>query len=862
MKFSKWIAMLSAAVMALCVSAVAQVPNAQGCSGGCEPASRHKLAMCTFSDGMGGSTTGTNLDVGGLVAGLQSTCATFAAAHTNSSQTTTFLVCTPNPTLGFNYSGGNSGAFAIDGVARVTYSNGTSQDAPGPWNTGSCTCADQINVNNAKMGTDGQCYCPLGYSWHDGLQGCVRFGDRFHFIDQPRQCVNVKGGNPIYPLTGSKRQDESIPLGAGFDSLKINYDTVLNLPTSDGAAAFSPYRVRYIAGLWSTSMHRKLVMQFNASVQTAAVQADRGANRWISFSRNSNGTYSPMSGVADTLIRTAAGWRYTDAETGTQEVYDAAGTLLQAVTAAGANYTFVYSTTSTPVSIAPSAGLLIAVQDSFGRSVQFNYVQPTARGSFPRLTKVIDTAGRTTTLNYTGTNLTGLTWPDGMGRQYLYELANLPWAMTGVIDELSNRLSTYGYNAAGLAVSTELAGSQDQYSATWGVEPRWSVVTSFDQSNGILWRDHYLTLPQDVVMRLPNLADIHFGTTLINGNPRVTSRDQPAGAGCNASTSSSAFDANGNVASKDDFVGTRTCYVNDLSRNLQTARVEGLANTVTCDGVTPVGAALPAGSRKTSTQWHPDWLLQSKVAEPGRLTTSVYNGQPDPFNANAIASCAPAGAVLPDGKPIAVLCKQVEQATTDVNGGQGFAAALEAGVPNRVRSWTYDQYGHVLTQVDPLGHTTTYAYYGTTSPGNYTMGDLASVTNALGQVTNFAQYNANGQVLTTTDPNGVATVNTYDLRQRLLSTTVGGQTTGYTYDSAGQLTRITRPDSSYVGYEYDAAHRLNAIVDNLGNRIEYTLDNAGNRTAEQVKDPSGTLRRSLARSIDALGRVQQTTGRE
>jgi hypothetical protein len=40
------------------------------------------------------------------------------------------------------------------------------------------------------------------------------------------------------------------------------------------------------------------------------------------------------------------------------------------------------------------------------------------------------------------------------------------------------------------------------------------------------------------------------------------------------------------------------------------------------------------------------------------------------------------------------------------------------------------------------------------------------------------------------------------------------------------------------------------------------LDNAGNRTAESVKDTSGALRRQVSRSIDALGRVQQTTGRE
>ena len=40
------------------------------------------------------------------------------------------------------------------------------------------------------------------------------------------------------------------------------------------------------------------------------------------------------------------------------------------------------------------------------------------------------------------------------------------------------------------------------------------------------------------------------------------------------------------------------------------------------------------------------------------------------------------------------------------------------------------------------------------------------------------------------------------------------------------------------------------------------LDNAGNRIAENVKDPSGNLACQLTRIPDALGRVQQVTGRQ
>jgi YD repeat-containing protein len=209
-----------------------------------------------------------------------------------------------------------------------------------------------------------------------------------------------------------------------------------------------------------------------------------------------------------------------------------------------------------------------------------------------------------------------------------------------------------------------------------------------------------------------------------------------------------------------------------------------------------------------------------------------------------------------------VLCKKVEQATTDVDGSQEFSATLESNTLPRQQSWTYNQYGQVLTAKGPrtgLNDTTTYAYYNSTD-SDHTAGDLQQVVNALGQATTFTRYDRNGQWLRMVDANNVVTENVYDLRQRLVSSTVGGLTTSYQYDSVGQLMQLTLPDGARLGFTWDDAHRLVKVADQAGNSVTYILDGAGNRTVDQIKDASGTLVRTVSRSFDALDRVQQSIG--
>ncbi|MBV8659594.1 MAG: RHS domain-containing protein [Burkholderiales bacterium] len=618
----------------------------------------------------------------------------------------------------------------------------------------------------------------------------------------------------------------------------------------------------------------------------ASVQANRGGGHWVSFSTPQQ--YPPQltadPDISDQISSVPGGWQYKDLVHGTIESYASNGVLLNVAYASGATLNYSYSTSSTSTTLAPGSGYLIGLSDTFGRNTQFMY------GSTGTLQQVVNPLGQSVVVSTDASlNVNGITHEDGTVHQFLYERADLPWALTGVVAEDGKRLVTYSYDSQGLATQTQMAQGVDAYSVTYGTGPIFTCDESFDPTKNVVWINCSVIPPTPPVITTPQGTSSTVTVASVQGTPRLAGQTQSAGAGCAASSNSVAYDANGNRAWVEDFNGHRSCYANDVSRNLETSRVEGLASGTDCTAPLTASSSLPAGSRKISTQWHPVWRKEIQLAEPGRLTTSVYNGQPDPFNGGAIASCAPSGATLPDGSPIVVLCKQVEQATTDSDGSQGLAAPLDPSVKPRIRSWTYNQFGQVLTAKGPrtdVDDTTTYTYYASTTINvsggvnfGVTQGDLQSITtpkNAAGvaQVTQFTEYNAAGQLTRMVDSNGVATTYTYDARQRLTSSTVAAgmaqaRTTSYSYWPTGLLKTVTfaatassnaagatgNPVARSVSYGYDDAHRLTSVTRGSGEQLLYTLDNAGNVTREELIDATGTVDQVLKRDFDALGRL-------
>jgi RHS repeat-associated protein len=189
--------------------------------------------------------------------------------------------------------------------------------------------------------------------------------------------------------------------------------------------------------------------------------------------------------------------------------------------------------------------------------------------------------------------------------------------------------------------------------------------------------------------------------------------------------------------------------------------------------------------------------------------------------------------------------------------------------PNVSRTWTYayNSNGQVLTLDGPrtdAADITTYTYYTCTTGAQ--CGQLNTVTSAAaantpsGLVSTYNTYNAHGQPLTMTDPNGTVTTLTYDARQRLTSRQVASELTTFAYYPTGMLRQVTLPDGSYGKYTYDNAHRLTDITDGANNHIHYALDALGNRTSESAYDPTNTLSRTHTRVFNTLSQLSQDIG--
>jgi YD repeat-containing protein len=734
---------------------------------------------------------------------------------------------------------------------------------------------------NVFDSADEQCHC---YSRKTKLyfppEGvCVAYADRYH---APETCPRV--GNPILPSSGVKLQFETGTqlAGAGL-SLAYNSRSILPMPGSEYMGIWEP---KPFGELWGSSLHKRLKRLVGTR---GAVVAERGSTVIETFEYAGDSGYyptykatRPQAGLALTKIST--GYRLVDSLQSVIEVYDAntspdANATFDRIDSAsfadGRKLTHQYSA-GVVAGVSPEVGLLIAVTDAFGHQTRLFYERPTGIPT-SRVYKIIGPDDQQILLGYDGSNnLSSLTWPDGKVKTYLHEIPELPGALTGVVDEDDKRYGTYGYDSAGRATSTEHGNGFNRHVATWSVPPGWNIVETYDEAAHVLWRDHYWSLPQGLAITDPLNQFSALEVALVNGEPRLKSRSQPGGSGCEASSNRMEYDSRGNIKLRVDFSGRAACYAHDSTRSVETVRIEGwpAAEAERCLTEDLTSYQVPdqqppnAPQRKITTKWHPLWKLETRRAEPKRITTTVYNGEKDPLNGDQVLTCIVDGDPrLPDGiTRLAVVCKRYEQATADESGNLGFNAPE---IDRRSWSYTYNSYGQIKTEIGPRGQQS-YEYWPAptafTGDVGHWQGDLSKVTNALGQDTLYLEYNKRGQVLKIQHPNGSIEQREYWPRGWLKSVTLtpaGSGTpevTEYTYYATGLLKKATQPDGSWTFYTWDAAHRLVNVRDSADNTVDYVLDDLGNRKSETYKGPQDALAKTITRTFDALGRMDSSKG--
>lgn len=459
------------------------------------------------------------------------------------------------------------------------------------------------------------------------------------------------------------------------------------------------------------------------------------------------------------------------------------------------------------------------VTDSSGRAISFTYANRVQIGGI----QLPD--GGVIAFGYTRNgDLERVTYPGGSEINYRYDEGSLNSGtairglLTGVVDELGTRFSTSAYDFWGRATGTFLGGGVDAYVATYATA-----------SNGSYFSKANITLPAGGVREV--------SIELVNRNARATIVKETC-AGCspkirtmsydgnghldvvndNGQVVDSDFDVRGNLTRKVEISGDGLSPLRTLEQDWDTTK-----NVRTASRLRDSSGAMVASTMETygPRGQHLNITKENPATGAGRTTTFIYCEEAD---------------VLGGVCPRVGLLVSIDGYRTDVND---------------VSTFTYHQNDDASC---------------TASPGTctYRKGDLWKATNAKGQVVEYVKYDGAGRPLSVKDPNGVITDYEYHPRGWLTASKVRGPDNAVETDDAitrvaywptGLVKQVTQPDGAFTLYTYDAAHRLTGISDNAGNTIHYVLDNAGNRIAEEAKDASGVLKRTLSRIYNQLGQL-------
>lgn len=645
--------------------------------------------------------------------------------------------------------------------------------------------------------------CSSGLSWDEQTGQCgIPNPDRN--LGAPA-CKDGCFGDPINAGNGNKFETVHDYVGSGGFPLAVawTYNSVESAnPMDQALRVFGKKRTaQYLQSIRRISAPGSVEIAHFTHADGKVSAFRRSGQNWIAFSG------SRLRLVASYTAGTVSGWTMNDGDGGTYK-FLANGRLQEIANRQGDINSLQYD----------MLGRLAKVVDQAGRELVYAY---NASGFVDSI--VLPDGGALEYEYDENGYMTRTEYPDGSSRQYAYNETGLVAAgaaeglLTGVLDENGVRISTTTYDTS-KALETRLAGGVDQASATY-------LPAANQQYNAQATIALPLQATRTLVLKPVNGAVLPISSTT-------------ACPGCVSQVTTFSYDFYGfpDVVTRN---GTSTDH-NYNARGFETQKIEA--------------ANVAAVKRTIQT----DWLASLDVPTERR----TYNA------ANAL----------------------VAKSTYTYNTrGQALTAAQINSTPSitRTTTMTYCEQTDITAGICPLlglvtsvngprtdvADTVSYAYYAsddascaaspTTCP--HRKGDLWKVTNALGQVSETLAYDGAGRVLSMKDANGVITDLSYHPRGWLTARKTRGANASVETDDAitqieywptGLVKKVIQPDGAFTSYTYDAAHRLTDISDNAGNTIHYTLDNAGNRTQEDTKDPANVLKRTLSRVYNQLGQLQ------
>lgn len=475
-----------------------------------------------------------------------------------------------------------------------------------------------------------------------------------------------------------------------------------------------------------------------------------------------------------------------------------------------------------------------------------------------RATAMVDRNGNTTTLTYTGANLTRIT--DAVGRQLnlgytgsVIASATDPlgrvWRftyngnlLTTVTDPLGFTM-TYGYSIAGLLTSVTDGRGFVQKRITYSTgAPR--VIRQEFADGGFETYQYTLagtvvteTKLTDVLGRVMtkrfNAAGYVIGEIDELGQASTIERDMLTNVAkrttgpCGCPEATRTFDARGNVKSFTDRRGQQTEYDYDANFTFVTQLKDALGRITRM-------AYDNRGNRSSMT----DAL--------GRMTTYGFDGF---------------GQLISVTDPLNHTTRYEYDANGYVN------KITDAN--NDATTFEYDAVGRLKRLTDGEGRSTSTAYDDNDR--------ITSVTDAAGVITRYEYdqddnrtaivnmqnkrwalvYDAKSRLVKNTDPLSQTTQYRYNADDEMVAmVSASGRTTRYEYDSRGQRAKMVDPLRGEVRFTYDNQKNLTTLTDQRGNTTTFTYDELYRLIAQ--RDPLG---RTTTFDYDAVGNLTEKVDR-